>query len=71
MEPTAFYSDKDVARRLSLSPSWVRGQRNKRAKDQPHIFDLEPCRIGRSVRYAAADVEAFVEAIRQQGTRAE
>jgi hypothetical protein len=67
----AFYTDKDVARRLNLSPSWVRGQRHKRTKEQPHIFNLEPRRIGRSVRYAVAEVEAFIEAIGEQGVQPE
>lgn len=60
---TAFYSDKDVARRLNLSPSWVRGQRHKRSKKLPHILDLEPRYIGSCPRYVAAEVEAFIAAI--------
>jgi hypothetical protein len=59
-----FYTDKDVARILNLSPSWVRGQRHKRAHGLPHIFDLEPRYIGSCSRYVAAEVEAFVASIK-------
>jgi len=63
----AFYTDKDIARRLNLSPSWVRGQRHKRAHGLAHILDLEPRYIGSCARYVAAEVEAFIEAIAHQG----
>jgi hypothetical protein len=62
---SAFYSDKNVARRLDVSPSWVRGQRHKRAHGLPHIFDLNPRYIGSCVRYVAEEVEAFIAAIKQ------
>jgi predicted DNA-binding transcriptional regulator AlpA len=61
MEP-AFYTDKDVARRLSMSPSWVRQQRFMKAHGLPNSFDLEPCHIGSGVRYVVAEVEAFITA---------
>ena len=64
IEP-AFLTDKDVARRLSLSPSWVRGQRHKRRKCLPHILDLEPRYIGSSPRYVASEIEAFVASIKE------
>lgn len=60
---TAFYSDKDVARRLNLSPSWVRGQRHKRKHGEDHILDIEPRYIGSCPRYVAAEVEAFIAAL--------
>jgi len=63
----AFYSDKDVARRLNMSPSWVRQQRFKRARKLPNDFDLEPRHIGSGVRYVAAEVEAHIAAITHQG----
>lgn len=62
IEP-AFYTDKDVARRLNLSPSWVRGQRYKRRHGQPHIMQIDPRFIGRSPRYLKADIDSFVDAI--------
>lgn len=59
-----FYSDKDVARILSMSPAWVRGQRHKRRHGEPCTFDLEPRYIGTCARYVREEVEAFVTAIR-------
>ena len=59
----AFYSDKDVARRLNMSPSWVRGQRHKRKHGQSHLLDLEPRYIGTCARYVRAEVEAFVSSL--------
>ena len=59
----AFYSDKDIARRLNLSPSWVRGQRHKRKHGQPHILDIEPRYIGSCPRYVADEVETFISSI--------
>lgn len=62
IEP-AFYTDKDVARRLNFSPAWVRGQRHKRKHGMDHILDIEPRFIGNCPRYVRAEVEAFVAAI--------
>lgn len=59
----AFYNDKDIARRLNLSPSWVRGQRYKRTHGLPHIFNVEPRYIGACPRYVAGEVEAFIASI--------
>lgn len=58
-----FYSDKDVARLLNMSPSWVRGQRFKRKREEPHFLDLEPRYIGRCARYSRGEVEAFVASL--------
>lgn len=60
---TFFYTDKDIARRLNLSPSWVRGQRHKRRRGEPHILNIEPRYIGSCPRYVAEEVEAFIAAI--------
>ena len=62
IEP-AFYTDKDVARTLSLSLSWVRVQRHKRRTGQPHIFDVDARYIGTCPRYLKSDIEAFVATI--------
>lgn len=59
----AFYTDKDIARRLNLSHSWVRLQRYKRRHGQPHILTLDPRHIGGAVRYVASEVEAFIASI--------
>lgn len=60
---TAFLNDKDIARILNLSPSWVRGQRFKRKHGLAHILDLEPRYIGSLPRYVRGDVDAFVASI--------
>lgn len=59
IEP-AFYTDKDIARRLNLSPSWVRGQRYKRTHGLPHVLTLDPRYIGSCPRYVAGEVEDFI-----------
>lgn len=59
-----FYSDKDIARILNMSPAWVRGQRHKRRNGQPCTFDLQPRYIGSSPRYVREEVQAFIEAVR-------
>ena len=62
IEP-AFYTDKDVAIRLALSPSWVRGQRHKRKYGHPHLLDVDARYIGTCPRYLKTEIDAFVEAI--------
>jgi len=59
----AFYTDKDVARKLNLSPSWVRVQRHKRAKGLPHTLNVDARYIGTCPRYVRGEIEAFVAAI--------
>lgn len=59
----AFLTDKDVARKLSLSTSWVRVQRHKRAKGLPHILNVEARYIGTCPRYVRGEIEAFIAAI--------
>lgn len=59
-----FYSDKDIARILNMSPAWVRGQRHKRRHGQPCIFDLQPRYIGSAARYVRDEVEAFITQLR-------
>lgn len=58
-----FFNDKDVARKLNLSPSWVRGQRHKRQKGLPHILDVDARYIGACPRYVRAEIEAFIASI--------
>lgn len=58
-----FYSDKDIARILNMSPAWVRGQRHKLRNGLPCTFDLEPRYIGSCPRYVRGEVEAFVASL--------
>ena len=54
--------DDEVANRLSMSRSWVRRQRSKRRKRQPHVLAIDPIKIGeRSVRYLEAELDALVD----------
>lgn len=62
IEP-AFYSDKDVASRLNLSASWVRGQRHKRRHGQTHILTVDPRYIGSCPRYVRDEIETFILAL--------
>jgi len=71
MTETEFYNDRDIARRLKLSVSWVRVQRHRKAHGLPHVFDVEPRYIGASPRYVAEEVEAFFESIAHQGVHPE
>ena len=58
-----FYTDKDVARKLGLSTSWVRVQRHKRAKGLPHTLEVDARYIGTCPRYVRGEIEAFVASI--------
>ena len=58
-----FYNDKDVARKLSLSTSWVRGQRHKRSKGLPHSLNVDARYIGTCPRYVREEIDAYVAAI--------
>ncbi|WP_411290753.1 helix-turn-helix domain-containing protein [Sphingorhabdus sp.] len=62
-----FYTDKDIARILRMSPEWVRGQRHKRRNGLPCTLQLEPRYIGSCARYLREDVDAFVAALKAQG----
>lgn len=62
IEP-AFLNDKEVARILGLSPSWVRGQRYKRSHGLEHFLALEPRYIASCPRYVREEVEAFVSSL--------
>ena len=57
--------DKDVARLLAFSASWVRGQRHRRKQDGIHALDIDPIYVGASPRYRRSDVLAWIE--RQRG----
>lgn len=65
IEP-ALYNDKDVARRRSLSPSWVRGQRFKRQHGQPHILEVDPRYIGTCPRFVRAEIGRASESMDSQ-----
>ena len=55
--------DRAVASKLSMSQSWVRGQRHLRKRELPHTLEIDPVMIGSSPRYLISDVEAFIESL--------
>ena len=55
--------DKELASRMAMSGSWVRGERHKRRKGLPHTLNIDPVMIGSSPRYRIEDVEAFIEGL--------
>lgn len=58
-----FYTDKDIARLLCLSPSWVRVQRHKRKHGLEHVLSVDPIHIGSSPRYIKTQVDALIASL--------
>ena len=62
---TAEYQDlvpeKEAARALGVSPATLKAARLHRLGSNP-LRDLPHVKIGRSVRYRRADIEAWIEA---------
>lgn len=53
-------SDKDVAKLLSVSPSWVKCQRYKRKKGLDHTLNVPPVFIGTMPRYRQEDIDKWL-----------
>lgn len=60
-------NDGDIARRLGVAKSTVRGQRHRRKTGQDHWFKLDPVFLGRCPRYRAEDFEAFLSTLECKG----
>ena len=60
-------NDAKVAKLLSMSHSWVRGQRYKRRHGLPHELAVDPVHIGASPRYVASDVADWLKGIVEVG----
>jgi len=58
-----FLNDKEIARMVSMSPSWVRKQRHLRKKGAPHILTIDPVMIGASPRYSSASIGQWLNAL--------
>lgn len=58
-----FYTDKDIAQKLKLSESWVRGERLKRKRGLPHTLKVDPRYIGTCPRYVRGEIDAFIASI--------
>lgn len=64
MQEMEFYSDRDIAKMLKVSPSWVRGQRFNRRHGRDHCLDVDPVMVGSLPRYAPEAIEDWVERIK-------
>jgi hypothetical protein len=56
-------NDASFASMLSMSTSWIRGERSKRLKGKDHTLEIDPVMIGSSPRYLISDVEAFIASL--------
>jgi hypothetical protein len=52
--------DSDIAETLSMSRSWVRGQRYLRRHSLPHILSIDPIMIGSNPRYRVEEFERVI-----------
>jgi len=62
--------DAYIAKRLSMSRSFLRKQRFLRRRGLPHVFDIDPVMIGSSPRYSLEDVDAWIAALGNSGRTA-
>jgi predicted DNA-binding transcriptional regulator AlpA len=60
-EHGALITEHEAARALGVSPATLKAARLHRLGSNP-LRDLPHVRIGRSVRYRRADIEAWIEA---------
>ena len=63
IQQPALISDTILAKKLTMSNSWVRQQRFKRKKGEDHSLTIDPVMVGTSPRYRIEDVEAFIEGL--------
>jgi len=61
--PPVLICDKEVARLIGMSPSWIRVQRWKRRKGEEHTFIVDPVLIGTSPRYRVDDINAWIASL--------
>lgn len=62
--------DKEVARLIGMSPSWVRVQRWKRRNGEDHTFTIDPILIGSSPRYRAEQIDTWITSLDTEGQNA-
>ena len=53
-------NDSYIAESLSMSRSWVRGQRYLRRRSLPHILNIDPIMIGSNPRYRVEEFERVI-----------
>jgi hypothetical protein len=61
--PPILLCDKEVARLIGLSPSWVRVERMKRRRGDNHYLEVDPVLIGTSPRYRYTDIDAWINSL--------
>jgi hypothetical protein len=61
--PGALIGAAEVAAMISLSPSWVRGQRYKRRHGLPHILTVDAVMIGSAPRYRRAEIVTWINSL--------
>ena len=60
--------DAYVAKRISMSPGWVRKQRFNRRHGLPHVLTIDPVMIASVPRYWLEDVRAWIKALEPEKT---
>jgi len=55
-----YLSDNDVAKKISVSSSWLRKQRHLRNKGEQHALDVDAIYIGNSPRYKASEINRWL-----------
>ena len=63
-----FFNDRDVARLLGMSPSWIRVQRYYRRHGRDHVLAIDPVMIGSSPRYRRDDVDAIIAHLKTESS---
>ena len=56
-------TDREIARLIGFSESWVRQQRSNRNQKRAHAFTVDPIYVGDSPRYRRSDVEEWFKGL--------
>ncbi len=57
-------TDKEIAKTLNVSTSWVRKERHLRHAGQTHSLTIDPIYVGSSPRYRSDEFSAWLENLR-------
>lgn len=57
-------SDEQIASLLHLSQAWVRKERYLRNSGKPHLLTIDAIYIGKTPRYWASDINAWLEGLK-------
>ncbi|CAN7163984.1 hypothetical protein LJR219_000199 [Phenylobacterium sp. LjRoot219] len=64
MNSPLLYRDRDVAKLIGMSSSWVRGQRHLRRHGKEHVLALDPVLIGSTPLYPADELLKWVAEVK-------